>query len=308
MVNTNNPVYSSVAGVLFDKTHATLIQYPVGNAAVSYTIPGSVTSIGDEAFYQCTNLTSIIIPNSVTNIGSSVFQSCGSLTSITIGTNLTSIKDYAFAGCYSLTSVTIPNSVTNIGNEAFLSCNSLTSITIGNNVTSIGAEAFADCYSLTSITIPNSVTSIGQLLFEDSAGLTSVYFLGNAPSFGGLPFYYSISPKGINATVYYLPGTTGWGTTYGGTPTAGGRPTVLWNPQAQNDAGFGVQNNQFGFNIIGSSNLVIVVEACTNLNSPIWFPVGTNTLNTFIGTNGTSYFCDPAWTNYPGRFYRLRSP
>ena len=105
-----------------------------------------------------------------------------------------------------------------------------------------------------------------------------------------------------NATVYYLPGTTNWGTTFGG------RPTVLWNPQAQSDASFGVRANQFGFNIIGSSNLVIVVEACTNFTNPVWQPVQTNTLNTFVGTNGSAYFSDPAWTNYPGRFYRFRSP
>jgi hypothetical protein len=70
----------------------------------------------------------------------------------------------------------------------------------------------------------------------------------------------------------------------------------------------GIINNQFGFTITGSSNLVIVVEACTNLSNPDWQPVSTNTLDTFIGTNGTSYFSDPQWTNYPGRFYRLRSP
>ena len=69
-----------------------------------------------------------------------------------------------------------------------------------------------------------------------------------------------------------------------------------------------MQNNQFGFNITGSSNLVIVVEACTDFANPVWQPVQTNTLNTFIGTNGTSYFSDPQWTNYPARFYRFRSP
>ena len=101
-----------------------------------------------------------------------------------------------------------------------------------------------------------------------------------------------------NATVYYLPGTTGWGSTFGG------RPTVLWNPQVQTgDASFGVRTNRFGFTITGTSNLVIVVEACTNLANPIWSPVGTNTL-----TGGSSYFSDPQWTNYPARFYRLRSP
>jgi hypothetical protein len=84
---------------------------------------------------------------------------------------------------------------------------------------------------------------------------------------------------------------------------------MLWNPQAQTgDGSFGVRTNQFGFNIIGSSNLVIVVEAGTNFASPVWTPVATNTLNTFVGTNGTSYFSDAQWTNYPARFYRLRAP
>jgi hypothetical protein len=91
---------------------------------------------------------------------------------------------------------------------------------------------------------------------------------------------------------------TGWGSPFAG------RPAVLWNPQVQTSgASFGVRTNQFGFTITGSSNLVIVVEACTNLVNPIWSPVGTNTL-----TSGSSYFSDPRWTNYPSRFYRLRSP
>ena len=62
-------------------------------------------------------------------------------------------------------------------------------------------------------------------------------------------------------------------------------------------------DDKFGFTITGSSNLVIVVESCTNLGIPVWLPVGTNTL-----TNGQSYFRDARWTNYPARFYRLRSP
>ena len=79
---------------------------------------------------------------------------------------------------------------------------------------------------------------------------------------------------------------------------------MLWNPQVQNNnASLGVRTNRFGFNMIGTSGLVIVVEACTNLANPIWTPLQTNTL---IG--GSFYFGDPAWTNYPGRFYRLRWP
>ena len=75
-------------------------------------------------------------------------------------------------------------------------------------------------------------------------------------------------------------------------------------PDVQTSGGsFGVRTNRFGFNITGTSGLVIVVEACTNLANPSWSPVGTNTL-----TGGSSYFSDPQWTNYPARFYRLRSP
>jgi len=103
------------------------------------------------------------------------------------------------------------------------------------------------------------------------------------------------------AVVYYLPGITGWGLTFGG------RPTALWylpNPLILNNRpGFGVRTNGFGFIISGATNISVVVEASTNLANPIWSPVGTNTL-----TGGSSSFSDPKWTNYPSRFYRLRSP
>jgi len=125
--------------------------------------------------------------------------------------------------------------------------------------------------------------------------LTGVYFQGNTPTPTNDSSVFSGDNNGI---VYYLAATTGWG------PTFDGLPTMLWNPQAQtNDGSFGVQNNQFGFNIAGSSNLVVVVESCTNPANPVWSPVATNTL-----TGGTSYFSDPKWTNYPARFYRIRSP
>jgi len=101
-----------------------------------------------------------------------------------------------------------------------------------------------------------------------------------------------------NETVYYLPGTTGWGSTFGGLPTK------LWNPQMQTSgASFGVRSNQFGFTITGSSGLVVVVEACTNLANPTWSPVSTESL-----TTGPAYFSDPQWANYGSRFYRLSMP
>lgn len=135
-------------------------------------------SIYRYAFYDLTDLTSVIIPNSVTSIGYSAFYGCTGLTSITIGNSVTSIGNYAFSWCTGLTSVTIGNSVTNIGNSAFSGCTGLTSITIPEGVTSIGNSAFYGCTNLTSITIPSSVTIISNAAFANCTSLTSITYTG----------------------------------------------------------------------------------------------------------------------------------
>ena len=140
----------------------------------TYSIPDSVTSIGESAFENCNSLTSITIPDSVTEIGEEAFEDCFSLTSVTIPDSVTEIGSYAFSGCRNLTSITIPDSVTEIGSSAFYGCSSLTSVTIPDSVTSIGELAFSVCSSLTSITIPDSVTSIGESAFRFCSRLTSV--------------------------------------------------------------------------------------------------------------------------------------
>ena len=188
-VNEGNNNYSNDAsGVLFDKGMTALIQCP-GGFSGAYTIPDSVTSIDNRAFYSCKSLTSVTIPNSVTIIGERAFSYCTSLTSVTIPDSVTSICDYAFNGCTSLTSVTIPDSVTSIGEYAFAYCTSLTSVTIPDSVTSIGEYAFRDCTSLTSVTIPDSVTSIGDCAFQYCASLTSVTIPDSVTSIGEYAFY-----------------------------------------------------------------------------------------------------------------------
>jgi len=291
-------------------------------------IPSSVNNIGAFAFLYCTSLTNVTIGSGVTDIGLQSFYNCSDLTSVTIPSGVVIIEDEAFRFCGGLTNVTIPSSVTSIGEYAFDSCGSLIAITVDQqntnysssdgvlfdkdqttliqfpggkegeyiipqNVTSIGDVAFEYCSSLTSVIIPNSVTNIGSYNFQFCSSLTNVFFAGNAPDYGEQIFF-----DAYPVTVYYLSGTTGWNSGFDGLST------VLWNAQAQTKDGyFGVQNNQFGFNITGTTNIPIVVEVSSNLASGIWTPLQTCTI-----TNGSIYFSDPTWTNHPKGFYRISSP
>ena len=196
---TVSKLYSeySINGEIYSVT--SIGQYAFCDCAnlTSITIPDSVTSIGSSAFEGCASLTSVTIPDSVTSIGSSAFEGCASLTSITIPDSVTSIGSLAFEGCASLTSITIPNSVTSIGKFAFRDCTSLTSVTIPNSVTSIGESAFRDCTSLTSITIPDSVTSIGNYAFYNCTSLTSITIPEGVTSIGNYAFRYCTSLTSI---------------------------------------------------------------------------------------------------------------
>ncbi len=156
---------------------------------IPYMISGTiVTSIGNRAFMECSELTSVTIPNSVNSIGNSVFSSCSKLTRITIPNSVNSIGTSAFYRCSSLTNITIPNSVTSIADSLFWDCTSLTNITIGNSVTSIGDAAFHNCRRLTSITIGNSVTSIGMSAFYNCISLTSITLPNSITTIGAEPF------------------------------------------------------------------------------------------------------------------------
>lgn len=194
VVETGNTVYDSreECNAIIKTSDNELIA-----GCMNTTIPGSVTTISQSAFFRCIKLTSITIPNGMTKIGSYAFQECSGLTSVTIPGSVTEIGDdafhgcenlrsltihdgviaignEAFAGCRSLTSVIIPNSVITIGEGAFNACERLTSIAISNNVTSIGSYSFAGCKRLTSVVIPNGVTKIGYRAFDHCSKLTSI--------------------------------------------------------------------------------------------------------------------------------------
>lgn len=339
-VDAQNPAYSSAGGVLFNSSQTTLVEYP-GGIKGNYAVPSGVTaigafgfagatnvsvvfatnglnSIGSNAFINCSGLVNVILTDMITNLGVGAFVDCVNLTNVTLGnTAITSIQDQLFENCSLLRGVTIPGTVTNIGNDAFLDCNDLINIVIPNSVTSIGGGAFSFT-GLTNLVIPDSVTSIGSDAFYFDYGLTNItigdgvttlgshafwlcprvngfYFAGNAPIIDSTVF------TGDSGTVYYLPETTGW---QAFNTNSGLAPAVLWNPQAETGgASFGVKSNQFGFNIIGTTNIPFIIQANTNLANPDWVSLEACTL-----TNGSIYFSDRQWTNYPSRFYRLAAP
>ncbi len=179
-------------------THITLREGTLGIAGEAFyscselttvDIPNSVSTIGYRAFYGCSGLTSVSIGDSVTSIGEEVFYGCSGLTSVTIGNSVTSIGDGAFYGCSGLTSVDIPDSVTSISGSTFEGCSGLTSVNIGNSVTTIDYRAFYGCSGLTSVSIPNSVTSIGNNAFRDCSRLTSISIGNSVTAIGSNAFY-----------------------------------------------------------------------------------------------------------------------
>jgi len=203
-VSTGNSVYSSLAGVLFNKSQTTLVQYPNGKTGNSYMVPDSVTSIGNGAFHF-SRLASVTLSDNVTSIGYSMFFFCTNLTSVMIPNSVTSIGGGAFYYCTSLTSVTIPDGVTSIEDATFYSCNNLMKVIIGAGVNCIKEYAFAFC-----------------------GNLKGVYFKGNVPSITG-----AVILGNYQTTVYYLPGTTGWGSTFRSRPTMPWIPLVTANGQLE---------------------------------------------------------------------------
>jgi hypothetical protein len=190
-VNAGNPTFTSVAGVLFDKGQTTLIIYPEGKLG-NYTIPSSVTRVGDSAFNGCYNLYNVTIPTNVLSIGEQAFFNCTSLDPVMIPESVTNIGAGAFAGCSSLLNLVVAS-----GNlfyssaDSVLTDKSLTTLLAfpgglnGQYIARLGGLMGPGLYS-----IPNSIISIGDYAFYDSK-LTNVVIPDNVANIGDYAFYYS---------------------------------------------------------------------------------------------------------------------
>ncbi|HEX3799217.1 MAG TPA: leucine-rich repeat protein [Verrucomicrobiae bacterium] len=186
-VDAANLSYSSLNGVLLDRSQSTLLQYPAGLSG-SYTIPPTVVIIGPAAFLYCKNLTDVSLPYGVTNIGDQAFDGCSGLTNINIVNSVLQIGESAFYACSNLRQLTIADSVTSIGSEAFLGCSSLSYIHLGQELLDINSNAFESCPALTNVVIPRSVTNIGPFAFWEDSGLSNVTFGTTNCSIGASAF------------------------------------------------------------------------------------------------------------------------
>ena len=223
MVEVPNPAYSSLDGVLFNKAQTELILCPSAKAGL-YTIPKDAISIWSYAFSDCTNLTGIVIPKSVISIEYESFSGCTGLLGITV--------DPLNPAYSSFDEVLFNKEQTEL--ILFPSAKAESYI-VPDSVTSIRPGAFRDSTILTRIIIPDSLTSIWSYAFDSCPILTGVYFRGDAPVLlgdGGLSY-------DGNATVYYIPGTVGWGATFGGLPTA------IWVSPVDVDLNYGVDLSDF---------------------------------------------------------------
>ncbi len=306
-----------------DGTSATVSYIPNSDNNYTFssiTIPSSityngvtytVTAIGSQAFYGCTNLKSVTIPNSVTSIGHGAFYNCTGLTSVTIPNSVISIDANVFYGCTSMASATIGNSVETIGKKAFMNCTILTSVAIPNSVTLIDDNTFSNCTGLTDITIGTSVSTISTSAFNGCTNITTVNW--NATNCGDFepwagPFLgeghiNNVSIKTINFgnNVTYIPANicmylTGLTTITIGTSvssigenafnTCNSLATVNWNATNCSDFSSSPFTGPANTFIFGNTVTKIPAYICNNLTGLNSLTIGNSV--TSIGTNAFS--------------------
>lgn len=185
-VAAGNSVYHSTGNCLIETTGKTLI---AGCKASVIPADGSVTAIGNLAFYNCDGLTAIAIPDSILSVGASAFENCAQLANVTIGSNVKTIGNSAFFGCTALTEAVIPDSVTTLGVYVFSGCTALTKVDIGEELVVIPNAAFQGCTALTDVTISGGVATIDIFAFSGCSKLSQIAIGSGVDTIGKFAFY-----------------------------------------------------------------------------------------------------------------------
>lgn len=224
-VSADNTTFCSVDGVLFNSAMTRLIDYPVAKAGTEYTVPDSVTRIGEGAFSKCSQLSTINLPDCVTTFDNHAFSYCSNLTGIEMPAQLKTMGYSVFFECDRLETLTLPNYFTTLGNVCFFGCESLTRIDVDaanttfcsidgilftadqrtlvaypngrtdthfivpENVTTIAEDAFSGCDTLTKVTFPDSVTLIGESAFSNCDFLAEVILPDTLTTIENSTFY-----------------------------------------------------------------------------------------------------------------------
>ncbi|PID87728.1 MAG: hypothetical protein CSB06_03570 [Bacteroidia bacterium] len=192
-VDTDNTKFTSIDGVLFNKSVSRLLTYPGGKAAFNYSIPETVKTVAPYSFYHCNTLKTVHIPDSVTGIEGAAFPSCNGLKKITVSADNKNYyasptgvlfdkqkkKLIRFPADLNQAMYSIPNTVTSIAPYAFFTCEHLKEIVIPNTVKHIGEGAFAQCSGLEHVNIPESVNNIELSIFTSCKKLIAIEVHGN---------------------------------------------------------------------------------------------------------------------------------
>lgn len=164
-VDSNNPNFESIYGLLFNKELTYLLAYPKANTASEFEIPKAVTSVGDALFMSCSNLKKVTLNKKVKVLSVSMFENCTNLEEVVFPGIVKIFSENAFRNCISLKEINIPQTLTTIEHNAFYNCTNLTSLSFPKTLSTLNGSAFTRCYSLATISVEEGCK---KYIFEDN--------------------------------------------------------------------------------------------------------------------------------------------
>ncbi len=187
-VSSNNKYLKAEDGVLYTKNGKKLVRCPSGRKG-AFSVPGTVTSIAQNAFRGCDKITSIQIPESVNVIGSGAFYKCSKLEMINIPSQVTALRREMFYNCRSLESITLPSRLRILGASAFEGCYKISGINLPSSLEVLGNRAFYKCKSLKEISVPDRVKSVPDFCFSNCRSLENINFGTGIENINSYAFY-----------------------------------------------------------------------------------------------------------------------